>query len=355
MNLAINENNVEVKISNERLKTVITVTGNVNAQSAREIIRKIKEDGLCDSLMIPDIIALPQGYRVNIFDFDRLKEKLDLWGMVDCCYIFSLCDKVMALYKKYGKEFFEDILFDYDAVFVAESNVYTLEVYFIYLPFLHNFGNRIRFTELIRVLYVHMRENDHLSENFITELLEAVTKWEVSGYDNDFLGNILFCIDSFKKNYSKDIKKDLFSKSLDVFKNFVSNKNTECDIMNDGMYVVTLTCSEIKKFYSFIFDAKQNIFYVMFDITGSDAKGSYCLKIGRDKSWADIHIPDMFVSGRFCSILFDGNCLYAQKEKCFKSDSSDILIQSGTVKLKNGSKISIGKNLYTVAIKPKNN
>lgn len=353
MGLDISSADVIVKISNERLKTVITVTGNVCAKSAREFIGKCGTDDLSDSLIIPDITALPQGYCVNLFDLTTLREKLDDCGMVDCFQIFSICDMVLNLFKKYGKEIFADILFDYNAVFVSDGDM--LKVSFLYLPFLHCDRYRIRFSEFIRMLFVHMRENDNLSERFVTELLEYVNLWENSDYDNDYLGNIVFCINAFMEYYNRDSKRDLFSKSFGALKNIVSNKNTAQNRMKDKKYIVVLTCPDKKKSYSFVFDSLQNMFYVLDNNSDKNTSGMKLLKVGRDKSWADIHIPDMYVSGKFCTILFEEGCLVA-KTDCFSENNiADSFLKSNVVKLENGSQFSVGKNLYNVIIKPKNN
>ena len=123
--------------------------------------------------------------------------------------------------------------------------------------------------------------------------------------------------------------------------------------MKGKQYVVLLTCPERKKCYSFVFDGFQNMFYVTPVSADPSRKGLNCLKIGRDKLWSDIHIPDMFVSGRFCTIFFDGTGLCAEKNVLAKKENTENLKFSSIIKLENGGQFTIGKDLYNVIIKHK--
>lgn len=345
MNDKFSSSGVTVTISCDRNKTCINVSGNVSASYATDIV-KSKFSVLNNRFLLPvDITASPDGYLVNIQDKKSIREYLFEKEYLNCADIFFVCSIAKEIFELYGEDVFKDILFDYNAVFVNND---ISELSFVYLPLLSLDKNRVSFNEFLRVLFVHMEETDPDSEKYVKKLISTVTRWEKLQYDGTVFSEINSCIEEFKRNFYKDMKKDVFSKGVDMLRKLLSNTQKNSNNTKTVLQFVLFSSEKPRQRYVYAYDRCEKCFFS--SATNISKSVGNCLKIGRDSSWADIHIPDMTVNSRFGVVDFNGE-KFCMMRDVFAETNSDDYEYDRRIILSDGQRVQIGKNMYIVKVR----
>ncbi|MBQ8164692.1 MAG: hypothetical protein IJZ94_04695 [Clostridia bacterium] len=342
-----NLSDIDVRISCDRMQVCINVSGNVSAKEAINLIKERLPDFNNKFFLQTDITAIPDGYSINIHGRKSVKEYLAEKQYVSCIDIFSVCKMAKDVFDKYGKSVFLDILFDYNVIFV-EENMQLLN--FVFVPFLHTDRQHMTFKEFIRVLFIHMAETDPESEENVVKLLNVINEWEDSGYKDKKFQGFALCIESFMDKYYRNSKKDLITKGTNAIKQLIGGIYVEKRDIKDRISYISFLCDKPKSRHSFAYDDVKKVFLRLDKNKSLDNSVFSCLKIGREKEWADLYIADMTVNSRFGTVYFLENNFCIKYETAIDASENDFFRSGKTYAIKDGQTISIGKLRYTVKI-----
>ena len=174
---------ISVKISNDRGKICINVTGDISASSAVECVKHNLPEVVCENFFMPDITAVSGGYAINIIGRKSVKDYLAECPVVSCKMIFSIAETAKSIFDTYGKICFSQILFDYNVILLKNNSLENLD--FVFAPFSYFDDKLVKFSELLMLLFIHMDEDDTYSEDCVKKLIDHVSKWEKENYKED--------------------------------------------------------------------------------------------------------------------------------------------------------------------------
>ena len=343
------DKNVSVKISHDRGKTSVSVVGGVSASYAVESVRKNIPDMNYENFLKPDITAVPGGYVINILGRRSVRDYLAERPAVLCDTIFSVAETVKKIFDTYGKMIFSQLLFDYSVIFIKNDSLRQLD--FVFVPFSDNDVQRAKFSEFLRVLFLHMEETDIIFEEAVKKLIKIISEWESSGCEKRYCADIEKCFLEHRNMLQKNRKKDILSKGSFAIRGLFGGLSENADYGSKKIFRIAVSSDENGFTWSYVYDLSYNCFFC-YDKPGEDNKASFeSLKIGREQEWAVMHIADMTVSGRYGEIFFEDNEFVFRAHKKVLPDNAVLSDKKTPQILKSGQKMQIGKHTYTVKVR----
>ena len=327
------DKNLKVNVSSDKNKCIVEVVGNVNICDAKKVYAENFNGGLQCAVIDCSINPSNNGYSVVVSGRTSLKEYLSTKQSISCEIIISFFYRICEIFNECNSVYVIcDLMFDYNTIFI-ETNI--SEALFMYVPYSKEDCKKFKLSELAELLYLYAEEQDMYNENIVRDIIDSVKKWEKNNYNlsdfEAFVNYVRICHKEF-------IEKAKRNKNFSPFRqNDISERNYEFLSSNKKETInISLYSGFISKYHMSVNDEnEENI-----------------MKIGRNKSWADVHISDMTVSGKQAVIYYNQHSFYLKQLSTVSEtmvSGVKVVYDTGVVLL-NGTEISLGRQLLKVKI-----